>query len=326
MLEGQTVASSSGYLAYLGSAQGQAVFRLTQRVNAALRKFLDGRGFIELLPPIISTVTDPGLRGAERLSISLYGQKAFVTSSMVFHKQILATAMGRIYSFAPNVRLEPIANSATGRHLTEFCQLDVEERNASVDDSIALAEEMIAAVIAEVIADCAPLLSRLGRHLTVPALPFPRYSYDEMLSLARSMGIEVEYGDELPQAAEARVSAEVGSFFWIVDYPKACRGFYYRESEDPRTVRSMDLIYPEGFGEAISGGEREYRPREIRRRIAEAGLDEADFKAFLDLAEEGLQPTSGFGIGIERLIRFIAGLRDIAQTRPFPKRPGDLAM
>jgi asparaginyl-tRNA synthetase len=251
---------------------------------------------------------------------------------MVFHKQVLATAFDKIYAFAPNVRLEPVANADSGRHLVEFCQMDLEQADATCDDSMAVAEGMLVSTIGTVVEKWAPLLRALGRELRVPARPFRRFTYREIMQYAVSLGLPVKYGDELPQAAEAAVSAEVGGFFWITGYPKSCRGFYYRESadgdvsDDGGTVNSMDLIFPEGFGEAISGGEREYRPDSIRRRIHEGGLDAGDFTQFLEMAECGLRPTSGFGIGVERLVRFISGERQISRVRPFPKLPGVVAM
>lgn len=314
------------YISYLQSEKAQAVFRLSQAVTDSLRTYLDGRGFVEFLAPVVSSVTDPGLRGAERVPVLLYDRKAYVTSSMVFHKQVLATAFRRIYAFAPNVRLEPLCNAASGRHLVEFCQLDLEEADATFEDSMSLAEDMLRQTISCVLAGCGPLLSTLNRDLLVPETPFRRIRYSDLIRMAESMGAPVKHGEELPQAVESRVSAELGGFFWITDYPKQCRGFYYRESGAGDTVRSMDLIYPEGFGEAISGGEREYRPDGIRRRIVESGLDAADFNEFLDMAKTGLSPSSGFGIGVERLVQYVSGVREIARVRAFPKMPGTVSM
>ncbi len=314
------------YLSYLRSETAQSAFRLSQEVMAILREHLNSQGFVEFLPPIISTVTDPGLRGAERVAVSLYDQKVYLTSSMVFHKQILASAFNRIYSFSPNVRLEPQDNADSGRHLVEFCQLDLEEADRTYDQSMSLAEGMLVNLHQEVLAKCGSLLSTFGRSLEVPKAPFKRYDYESLLAKAKEMGLPTRYGDELPQAVESRVSQEVGGFFWITDYPRACRGFYYRGTPGSDKVRSMDLIYPEGFGEAISGGEREYEAATIRRKVLERDLEPEGFEEFLSMAGPDLQPTSGFGIGVERLVRYLAGVKDIGLVRAFPKTPGQVAM
>jgi len=105
------------------------------------------------------------------------------------------------------------------------------------------------------------------------------------------------------------------------------REFYDRQDEKrPGTLVDMDLIYPEGFGEALSGGEREYQCQKIRRRIQEKGINLEAYDLYLKLAESGLYPSAGFGFGIERLTRFICGLQDIGETRLFAKKPGVLSL
>ncbi len=314
------------YLLYLRTETAQSVFRLGQEIMSSLRAFLDAQGFVEFLPPIISTVTDPGLRGAERVPVCLYDSKVYLTSSMVFHKQILASAFDKIYCFSPNVRLEPCANARSGKHLVEFCQLDLEEANCTCDDSIDLAERMLVNIHRDILSKCQEMLSVFGRTLAVPHRPFPRFSYDSLISKARDMGVHADYGEELPEAVETAVSREIDSFFWITDYPQSSRGFYYKDNAGSDKVRSMDLIYPEGFGEAISGGEREFEPHVVRQKARARGLELEGFEQFLSAAGPDLQPSSGFGIGIERLLRYITGLKDIGLVRAFPKIPGQIRM
>jgi asparaginyl-tRNA synthetase len=110
---------------------------------------------------------------------------------------------------------------------------------------------------------------------------------------------------------------------WIIDIPLAKREFYDREDpKNPGYLRDMDLLYPEGFGEALSGGEREYKYDRILRRIDQKGQRHSLFKEYLFLARKDLPPSAGFGIGIERLTRYICGLQRIEETSLFPKIPG----
>lgn len=111
---------------------------------------------------------------------------------------------------------------------------------------------------------------------------------------------------------------------FIYDYPRGSRGFYDREDpERPGILRDFDMLYPEGFGEAISGAEREYEPEKVKARIIESGEDPSKYEWFLEMLRE-LYPlkTAGFGIGIERLTRFLCGLRAVWEARPYPKVPG----
>ena len=101
------------------------------------------------------------------------------------------------------------------------------------------------------------------------------------------------------------------------------REFYDKEHDDKKGyLADMDLIYPEGYGEALSGGEREFELDRIKRRMKIKGKRYKDFKAYLDCAKKGLPKSAGFGIGIERLTRFICGLDKIEEASLFPKIPG----
>jgi asparaginyl-tRNA synthetase len=105
------------------------------------------------------------------------------------------------------------------------------------------------------------------------------------------------------------------------------REFYDREDlERPGTLVDMDLLYPEGFGEALSGGEREHTLTRIMERIERAGLEPEDFELYLEFAKRGIPSSAGFGIGMERLTRFVCGLKRIEKAALFPKAPGRLSL
>ncbi len=101
------------------------------------------------------------------------------------------------------------------------------------------------------------------------------------------------------------------------------RGFYDREDPDrPGVLRDFDLVYPEGFGEAISGGEREFQLERVLARIRSNGEDPGAYGWYLEMLGEGVPPSAGLGIGVERLTRFVCGLEKIWEAVPFPKVPG----
>ncbi|HDM05663.1 MAG TPA: hypothetical protein ENG34_00100, partial [Candidatus Aenigmarchaeota archaeon] len=111
--------------------------------------------------------------------------------------------------------------------------------------------------------------------------------------------------------------------FFITDYPKEARGFYYIEHEEkPGFLKDFDLLYPEGYGEAVSGGEREYRYEKVTERMKETGEDPRKYSWYLDMLKYGIPKSAGFGIGLERLTRYICGLEKIWEATPFPKLPG----
>lgn len=301
----------------------QCVLRIQDEVLSALRDFLRGEGFVEILAPIIGPVTDPGIRGARQASVDFYGHPFKIMSSMILYKQMAVSSLGRVFALSPNVRLEPEEALNTRRHLSEFRQLDLEVAHASYLDIMQLGERMVTYVCARVKERCADDLARLGRDLRVPSPPFRRMSHREAVDLLRSEGFEARHGEEIPWGAEEALSAMFEDLFWIYDYPLTARGFYDREDpKRPGILRDFDLIYPEGFGEAVSGGEREYRLDRVLARMRAKGDDPREYGWYMEMLREGVPPSAGFGIGVERLTRYICGLENIWEAVPFPKVPG----
>ncbi len=291
-----------------------AILKVESEVIGAAREFLREEGFVELLPVIVAPLTDPLRHNTDRALIEAYGGHWHLTRSMIFHKQAAVGVCEKIFSFSPNIRVEPPDWKETGRHLWEFVQLDLEVRNGSREELMDLGERLLVYVLSRVLATCRAELEALGRELTVPTRPFPTFTYREA---------QRRFGDDY----EIALSREARTPVWIVDFPIDVREFYDREDpERPGILLDMDLLYPEGYGEALSGGEREYLPERIRRRIELQGLDPAQYRALLSLAEEGLPPSAGFGIGVERLVRYICGLPHVAEARLFPRVPGELSL
>lgn len=289
----------------------RAILRLTSEVLGAARDFLRREGFVELIPVVLAPVTDPLRHTTDRVVIEAYGIDWHLTRSMIFHKQAAIRVCERIYSFSPNVRLEPGEWAKTGRHLFEFVQLDLEWRGANRDEVMNLGERLLVHVAEEVRENCAWELGLLGRRLPGLHPPFPRVPYREA---------KARYGEGFEDHLSTRAEGPV----WLVDFPIEAREFYDREDPDrPGWLLDMDLIYPEGYGEALSGGEREREPPNLRRRIRAQGLEVGAYAPLLALAEEGIPPSAGFGIGIERLVRFLGGLAHIRETRLFPRVPGE---
>jgi asparaginyl-tRNA synthetase len=300
-----------------------SILKVQDEILSALRDFLRKERFVEILAPIIGPSTDPGIRGAKQVSIDYYGSKFKIMSSMILYKQMAVSSIDKIFAVSPCVRIEPIESIRTGRHLAEFRQVDIEQARASYEDSMTLAERMVQYVIKRIKRKCKKELKLLGRKLRVPNIPFKRFYYDEILEIIDNLGFKVEYGEEIPWDVEEALSKKFREPFFITDYPKEARGFYYLEnSSKPGILRDFDLIFPEGFGEAISGGEREYSFETVEKRMKSLEDDTSNYEWYLKMLKSGILPSSGFGIGVERLTRFICGLDTVWEAVPFPKIPG----
>ena len=301
----------------------QRVLRIQAALSSAIREYLNGAGFTELLPPIIGPVTDPGIRGAKQATINFYGREYKVMSSAILYKQMMAASLGKVYFFSPNVRLEPLETATTGRHLVEFVQVDVEEAGANYHDAMRRAEALVAHVHDFAKTRLAADLEAFPRQLNGAHAPFRRFTYDDARKMLAEHGRDIPYGVELPWDDEEFLSSQFREPFFISDYPRGSRGFYDREDPDhPGILRDFDLIYPEGFGEAISGAEREHEYSKVIARLRETGENPSKYEWYLDMLREGIPPSSGFGIGVERLTRYICGLRAVWEARPYPKVAG----
>ncbi|MBN2066024.1 MAG: asparagine synthetase [Candidatus Thermoplasmatota archaeon] len=292
------------------SEKTQAIMKIQSEIRRVLATELRKRDFIELSPVILSPVTDPLNHPTAPMCITCYGDTYNITQSMIFHKQLALRTLNKIFIFSPNVRIEPLDKKDTGRHLFEFSQLDLEVKGATREEMMSLCEELLVTIILSIKKQCKKELNWVGRKLRVPKIPFKRISYCDA---------HRQYGKNF----EVMISQKHPEPVWIIDIPLNKREFYDREDEkNPGYLRDMDLLYPEGYGEALSGGEREYSYNRIKKRIHQKGQKVSAFASYLELAKNDLPPSAGFGIGIERLTQFICGLSHIREASLFPKIPG----
>jgi len=312
---------------HLSSPVTRAAAIIQYRMLTAVREYLRGQGFTELLPPVIGPVTDPGARGAKQVDVDYYGHRYKIMTSAILYKQASLALFDKILCIAPNVRLEPLETASTSRHLAEFHQIDVEMANASREEAMALAEGVVGAAVRGAVAGAAEELAWLGRDVNqlseLVSAPFGRRSHADAVADLHSMGHSQNPDAEINWVAEAILSREASRPFFVTDYPKGSRGFYDRESRDrPGVLRNFDLIATEGYGELCSGSERESDYATIIARIRETGENPAKYGWYLQMLREGIPASAGFGIGVERLTRYIAGLDAVWQASVYPKVPG----
>ena len=280
----------------------------------AIHRYMHTHGFTQLMPVVLSKVTDPLGPDPESsviktAHVEYYGQRLKLTQSMILHKQIaVASGLKKVYIISPNVRLERKERYSTGRHCFEFSQVDFEIAYARRDDVLEFVEGIFKYILKAVMKYAYEDLKELGRKLEMWRGCFEKRTTHEL---------EEVYGDEWEEIA----SRDSKKPFFALCFK---REFYDKEDESrPGHYLNYDLIYPEGFGEALSGGEREYEYERIVERIRRDGLREEEYTAYLELAKEGmLIPSAGAGFGVERLVRYITGARHIKDVQLFPRVPG----
>lgn len=297
----------------LGSRRRMAIFRIKTEILKAMADTLVGKGFYWILPIMLARSTDPlwpdpGASIEKRIELEIYDTRVKTMQSMILHKRVLVSlGPEKFFIFSPNIRIERRERGKTGRHLYEFTQLEVEIAYGKMEDVFRVYEDVIKESIIRVKEKLGEELEILGRELRIPSPPFKVYKRREL---------EERYGKDW----EDRVSRDSKEPVWVTDIP---REFYDYEDEETGEWRNYDLILPEGYGEVISGAEREYEYEKIVRKLERDGLDKRDYQLLLNLAKRGLlKPSAGAGLGIERFIGYVCGVRHVAEVQPFPRVPG----
>ena len=304
---------------WLRSRRQHALMRIRAEVMRGCTDFLDAQGFLRVDTPIL---TPASVEGTTTLFETTYFDlgRAYLAQSGQLYNEAAAAAFGRVYCFGPTFRAE---KSKTRRHLIEFWMLEPEAAFMTLDEYMALAEAMVSTVVARVLERRRTELDVLERDLSrLEAVrpPFPRISYDEAIQRLNAAGHPTRWGDDFGGDEETAVSSAFDRPVFVHRYPAPIKAFYMQpDPQRPDVVLGADLLAPEGYGEIIGGGQRIHDPELLERRLEEHGLPKDVYRWYLDLRRYGSVPHSGFGIGIERTVAWIAGIEHVREAIPFPR-------
>ncbi|RYE94514.1 MAG: asparagine--tRNA ligase [Myxococcales bacterium] len=326
-----------------------AVTRVRHCLAMAVHRFFHDEGFFWVHTPIITASDAEGAGEMFRVSTldamnpprtpdgkvdfsqDFFGKEAHLTVSGQLNVEAYCLAMSRVYTFGPTFRAE---NSNTRRHLAEFWMIEPEIAFATLNEDVALAERFLKSIFTTLLHERADDMAFFAQHVDKECIgrlerfvgsPFERMTYteavDRLLRSKEKFEYPVKWGIDL-QSEHERYLAEklVGRPVVVTDYPKEIKAFYMRLSDDEKTVAAMDVLAP-GIGEIIGGSQREERLDVLDRRIAEVGLNAADYWWYRDLRRFGTVPHAGFGLGFERAIQYATGIENIRDVIPFPRAP-----
>ena len=274
--------------------------------------FFHKKGFAQLMPVMLGKSVDPlgpdpGSSIVEIPDIEYQGEKLSLTTSMILHKQVAIRDFEKIFIMSPNIRLEGAKSKNTGKHLFEFTQADFEIANAKTNDVLSLLEDYYHGLTQFLKEESKDKFEKFGLDIFEFKPPFKKYNKGEL---------KKAYGEDW----ELTASLVYRQPFWVLDHK---REFYDKEYPNKKGhYLNYDVVYPHGFGEGISGSEREYEYGRILKRIKEDGLDLSRYENYLKFAKEGFIPSAGAGIGMERLGRFLTRSQHIADMTMFKRVPG----
>ncbi|UCG52365.1 MAG: asparagine--tRNA ligase [Candidatus Latescibacterota bacterium] len=304
---------------WLRSRKQHVVMKVRHHAIAAIRDFLNDRGFYCLDTPIF---TPNACEGTSTLfETDYFGDKAFLSQSGQLYNEATAAAFGRVYCFGPTFRAE---KSKTRRHLTEFWMVEPEVAFATLEDIMELAEEMVEYVVGRCVEICEKelidILERDIKKLETVKRPFARLHYDEAVALLEKKGVSFEKGGDFGGGDETVLSESFDKPLFVHHFPTAVKAFYMQpDPQDADYCLSVDLLASEGYGEIIGGGQRIHDLELLEKRIREDNLPLDAFQWYLDLRRFGSVPHSGFGLGLERFVGFVCGLKHLREAIPFPR-------
>jgi asparaginyl-tRNA synthetase len=326
-----------------------AVFRMRSNLSYAIHKYYQDRGFYYVHTPLISASDCEGAGELFRVSSfdfknipmrdgqidwesDFFAAETYLTVSGQLEGEVLATALGDIYTFGPTFRAE---NSNTSRHASEFWMIEPEMAWAENTDNMDLAEDFLKYLFRFALEDCADEMAFFGKwvdpnlHKTLEGVvnaQFERLSYTEAIKvLSQSKDrfeFPVKWGIDLQSEHERYLTEKAFKKPVIVyDYPEEIKSFYMRLNDDGKTVGAMDVLVP-GVGEIIGGSQREERLDVLKDRMTKKGMTNFDsYFWYLDIRRWGTVPHSGFGLGFDRAIMYITGMANIRDVAPFPRVP-----
>jgi asparaginyl-tRNA synthetase len=272
--------------------------------------------------------------GGPDFGADLFGTRASLTVSGQLDAEAFALAYGRVYTFGPTFRAE---RSNTARHAAEFWMVEPEIAFADLEDDMDLAEEMIKYLIDDALKAAAAELSFFDRFIqnglierlqAILGAGFERIDYTRAVELliksGRTFEYPVEWGCDLQSEHERYLTEEVFKKpVFVTGYPRDVKAFYMRENPDGKTVAAMDLLVP-GVGEIIGGSQREEREDVLAARMRALGMDAGSYAGYLELRRFGGVPHAGFGLGFERMLMYLTGMKNIRDVIPCPRTPGSI--
>ncbi|MEW6295005.1 MAG: asparagine--tRNA ligase [Candidatus Diapherotrites archaeon] len=304
---------------WLRSTKMTAINKIRSTVLYAVRDYYRKIGWFETSPAIITPNACEG--GTTLFEFSYFGEKKFLSQSAQMYQEVLIFSLENVWGLTPSFRAE---KSKTARHLTEYWHLEGEAAWKKMEDMMKVIEGMVEFVCEAVARENKKELELLGRkpeELNAVRAPFARISYDEALAvLSSKYKKKMRWGSDLSIKEEKLLGQDERIPFFIYGYPTAIKAFYVKEvPEDPKKCFSFDLIAPEGFGEICTGGQREDVIENMVKKLKKDKIPLKNYEWYLDLRRYGSVPHSGFGLGIERLLKWICRQESIKDVIPFPR-------
>ena len=296
-----------------------AVMKIRHNLIGIIHSWFRKKNFIEIHAPILTQV--PLYEDHTAFSLDFFGKTVFLTQCVAFYLEAAIFAFERVYNIGPTFRSE---KSKGRRHLAEYWHVKAELAFSSLEDMIKFTEEMIFDISEELLRKSKEELKLLDVVILVDKLkpPYPKITYDEAITQLVQRGVKFQWSKSLGDDEEKVLSENFKTPFWVIGLPKDVEPFpYVIDSSSPKITRTADLLAPEGYGELLGVNEKIYKKEELIKRMKEKDKwrQIERYQWYLELRDFGCVPHTGFGMGIERFIRWLLKLPHVRDAIPFPR-------
>ncbi|MHA1518642.1 MAG: asparagine--tRNA ligase [Promethearchaeota archaeon] len=301
---------------WIRSQKLTASLRVKAKILEGAREYFKEQDYIEMFPPIITGSSCEG--GSTLFELNYFGKPAYLSQSAQLYLETLIFAHQKVYALTPSFRAE---KSRTTRHLAEYWHLEGEAAYVDLDGIIKFEDGLVTAMIHKAANEAAAELKILGRNpedLLIIKGPFDRIHYDEAVERIQKKGVEIEWGEDFGTHHERALTEDLTAPIQVTHFPRDIKAFYMK-TLDGKYAECNDLLAPEGYGELIGSSQREDDIDNIIFNLKRDGSKLEDYEWYLDLRRYGSVPHSGFGLGVERLMRWVCKLEHIRDTIAYPR-------
>lgn len=297
------------------------ILRIRSTVIQAIHDFYREKGFLIFDPPIFTPNACEG--GATLFEVKYFKEKVYLTQSWQLYGEAGIFALEKIYCVSPSFRAEA---SKTSRHLTEFWHSEMEMAWGDLNTASQMAKEKIKFILTRVLEKHEKELTEvLGRDTSKLKIclekDYPTITYTDAIKVLKDKcKIEVPWGKDLRTIEEEELMKHFDTPVVVTNYPKEIMAFYKpADPKDPKTALCFDMLAPEGYGEIVGGSQREIDIEELKKGLEREGEKPENYEWHMDLRKYGSVPHAGYGMGIERVVRWICGLENIKDAIAFPR-------
>lgn len=289
------------------------IFKTRSNTLYLIRKYLFSKMFVEVnTPKIIASATEGG---ADLFGFEYFSKKAFLAQSPQLYKEQLTLGLERVFEISSYFRAEP---SHTVRHLSEFVSVDLEAAFLEYGDVMDIIEDLVMSIIRELYTIYNNQMKYFDERQVNLVDKIPRITYEKCLEELKSLGIKIEFGEDLSDPTLRKLGEIHPKFFFIVDWPTKLKPFYILEHEKkPELSKSFDLQF--GYLEIVSGGTREHDSAKLKNKLLEKGLNPYSFADHLQTFEWGMPPHSGCGLGFDRFMMILTKSTNIREVVLYPR-------